>query len=271
MQALRIFFLVFAIAIAALIGWRVRNPEVQLRQAIGIESQSAAVIPRLSQSPPPRLSIEDQLAEAPDYARFFADFKHAFPADYSRIINSLSVRTAANGQFRSPDLYLSETLRDLRQTRGILAAQADPEPLGRVFDVQAQILAKLAATFPTLCLDFLYGGASQSFLDFSAQNRDLIAAMAEAALQAILDGEAKKIQRPAPSVDEFNLLEQDLVARGLDTVEIGALLDGRMPDPPLPAASMCTAGRTYLDALQNLPEETKLKMFALAVELMARS
>jgi len=95
--------------------------------------------------------------------------------------------------------------------------------------------------------------------------------MAEAGLDAILDGQAHRIERPAPTVEDFDLLEDELVARGLDTIEIGALLDGKMPDPPLPAPRMCAAGRAYLDALQNLPEETRLKMYALAVELMARS
>jgi hypothetical protein len=95
--------------------------------------------------------------------------------------------------------------------------------------------------------------------------------MAEAALQAILDGGSHRIERPAPTVDDFNLLEQRLAERGLDGVEIDALLDGKMPEPPLPAARMCAAGRAYLDSLRNLPEEIRLRMFALALELMARS
>ena len=230
-----------------------------------------AVLPQLDDLPVERQSIESRLAEAPDYLAFFADLKRAFPADYDRILGGFAARAATSGRVESPDFYLSETLRRLRRTRGILAAQAAAEPLGHVFEVQAQILTKLAATAPPLCVDFLYGGASDEFFDFSEKNRDLIAAMAEAGLAAILDGQAHKIERPAPSVEDFDLLEDELVARGLDTVEIGALLDGNMPDPPLPAQRMCAVGRAYLDALQSLPEETRLKMYALAVELMARS
>ena len=271
MQALRIVFVVMAIAILALIGWRGRQPLVPIRQATGAVPRLPALQPR-SKFPTERQSIEAELAATSDYSAFFADLKRDLPGDYERILNGFAAQAAAaKGRVESSDFYLAETLRSLRQSRGILAAQAEASPLSRVFDVQTQILAKLAATAPTLCVDFLYGGASEPFVSFSKGNRDLIAAMAEAALGAIVDGQAHHIQRQAPSVDDFNLLEQELVTRGLDKVEIGALLDGTMPDPPLPAERMCAAGRAYLDALQHLPDDTRLKMYTLAVELMARS
>ncbi|HWG06343.1 MAG TPA: hypothetical protein VG271_15135 [Beijerinckiaceae bacterium] len=268
MQALRVVFVVLAVAIAGLLGWRTQNLGPTAQPAV---NAPALAQPQASQFPERRRAVENEIASAASYSGFFADLKQDFPADYDRLLNGFAVRAAASGHVESPDLYLAEALRGLRQTRGVLAAQAQAEPLGRVFDVEAQILAKLAETAPPLCVDFLYGGTTASFLGFSGSNRDLMAAMADAALQAILDGQTHHVRRPAPSVDDFNVLEQGLVVRGLDDVEIGALLDGKMPDPPLPAERMCAAGRSYLDALQGLPQDTRLKMLALAVELMARS
>ena len=160
MQALRLVFVVLAIAIGTLIGWRAMHPVAPVRQASAVEPLLPAVLPQLDDLPVERRSIESRLAEAPDYLAFFADLKRAFPADYDRILAGFAARAATSGRFESPDFYLSETLRRLRQTRGILAAQAAAEPLGHVFEVQAQILTKLAATAPPLCVDFLYGGAS---------------------------------------------------------------------------------------------------------------
>jgi hypothetical protein len=271
MQTLRLVFVVLAIVIITLLGWRAMHPAAPVGQANSGEPPLPAVLPQLANLPAERQSIESRLAEAPDYRAFFADLKRAFPADYDRILGGFAARAAISRRVESPDFYLSETLLRLRQTRGILAAQAAAEPLGHIFAVQAQILTQLAATAPPLCVDFLFGGVSDEFFKFSEKNRDLIATMAEAGLTAILDGQTHKIERPAPTVEDFDLLEDGLVSRGLDTVEIGALLDGKMPDPPLPAERMCAAGRAYLDALQNLPEETRLKMYSLAVELMVRS
>lgn len=271
MQALRLIFVVLAIVIGTLMGWRAMYPAAPVRQANSGEPAPPAVLPQLDDLPVKRQSIEERLAEAPDYLAFFAEVRRAFPADYVRILGGFAARAATSGRVESPDFYLSETLRRLRQTRGIFAAQAADEPLGHIFEVQAQILTKLAATTPPLCVDFLFGGVSDEFFDFSAKNRDLIAAMATAGLDAILDGQAHKIERPAPTVEDFDRLEDELTARGLDNLEIGALLDGKMPDPPLSAERMCAVGRAYLDALRNLPDDTRLKMYSLAVELMARS
>jgi hypothetical protein len=66
-------------------------------------------------------------------------------------------------------------------------------------------------------------------------------------------------------------LENALTKRGLSKVEIDALLDGKTPDPPLEDARMCAAGQTYLDVLSGLPEPARLRIYGLAVELMARS
>ena len=52
---------------------------------------------------------------------------------------------------------------------------------------------------------------------------------------------------------------------------IEALLDGRSPEPAVEDARMCAAGRIYLETLRELPEEIRMRIYALAVELMARS
>jgi hypothetical protein len=62
-----------------------------------------------------------------------------------------------------------------------------------------------------------------------------------------------------------------LRAKGLDTPEIEALLDGKAGDPPIGDAKMCRAGQVYLETLAAMPEPTRLRIYSLAVELMARS
>jgi hypothetical protein len=104
-----------------------------------------------------------------------------------------------------------------------------------------------------------------------AQNRDLVAAMAIAGIDAIHDGEIKRIERPAPTGRDFDALEKALRAKGLDTPEIEALLDGKAGDPPIGDAKKCLAGQVYLESLAAMPESTRLRIYSLAVELMARS
>jgi hypothetical protein len=133
------------------------------------------------------------------------------------------------------------------------------------------MLRALAAKDPRLCVNFLYGGESPGFFEFSAQNRGLVAAMAIAGIDAIHDGEIKRIERPAPTGTDFDALEKALRAKGLDTPEIEALLDGKAGDPPIGDAKMCRAGQVYLETLAAMPESTRLRIYGLAVELMARS
>ena len=134
------------------------------------------------------------------------------------------------------------------------------------------MLRALAAKDPRLCVHFLYGGESPGFFEFSAQNRLLVAAMAIAGIDAIHDGEIKRIDRPAPTGKDFDALEKALRAKGLDTPEIEALLDGKAwGDPPIGDAKMCRAGQVYLETLAAMRELTRLRIYGLAVELMARS
>jgi len=95
--------------------------------------------------------------------------------------------------------------------------------------------------------------------------------MAIAGLDAIVDGQAKKNERQPPTDADFLLLEKAMAGKGLSQPEIEALLDGKTPNPPLEDARLCQAGRVYLEMLKTLPEPVRLRIYALAVELMARS
>jgi hypothetical protein len=218
-----------------------------------------------------RQAIEGHIAQVPEYQRFFDRLRLVLPSEYETVLDSFADRLVATGKEQSVDIYLSEAVRDLRQSRGALAAKADAAPLGRIFDVQLLMLNALSEADQRLCVDFLYGGASESFYQFSARNRQLASDMALAGLDAIVDGQAKKNQRQAPTDADFQLLETAMAGRGLSQSEIEALLDGKTPDPPLDDGRLCRAGRVYLEMLKTLPEPVRLRIYALAVELMARS
>lgn len=218
-----------------------------------------------------RGTIEAQIAHLPEYQRFFDRLRLALPSEYEATLDSFADRLVASGKEQSGDVYLSDAVRELRQNRGALAAKADAGPLGHIFDVQLAMLNALSNTDQRLCVDFLYGGASEAFYQFSAHNRQLASDMAVAGLDAIVDGQAKKNQRQAPSDADFRMLESAMTGSGLSQPEIEALLDGKAPDPPLDDARLCKAGRVYLEMLKTLPEPVRLRIYALAVELMARS
>jgi hypothetical protein len=206
-----------------------------------------------------------------EYQRFFDRMRLTLPSQYETTLDSFADRLVATGKEQSADVYLSEAVRDLRLARGALAAKADGAPLARIFDVQLAMLDALSKTDQRLCVDFLYGGASDAFYQFSARNRQLAGDMAVAGLEAIVDGQAKRNLRQPPSDADFLLLEKAMAAKGLSQAEIEALLDGKTPDPPLDDSRLCRAGRVYLEMLKTLPEPVRLRIYALAVELMARS
>ena len=60
-------------------------------------------------------------------------------------------------------------------------------------------------------------------------------------------------------------------AKHLSDDEIAALLDGKTFDPPLPDARLCQAGSTYLHILEDMPEDLRLRVYALSAQLLARS
>jgi hypothetical protein len=219
-----------------------------------------------------REKIEARLASAaPNYMRFFSRLKQVLPHEYDVILDSFAKQSLEGADMTNVDTLLSEAVRALRLSRGAMAAKADGPALSRIFDMQLAMMRALAAKGPRLCVDFLYGGASQAFFEFSSENRALVADMAIAGLDAINDGRAKKIERAPPSDQDFEVLENALKQKGLNETEIGAILDGKKPTPPIPDQRMCQIGQIYLETLATLPEPTRFRIYALAVELMARS
>ena len=130
-----------------------------------------------------RKDVEDAVASAPEIARFFDRLRLTLPTDYESAISAL-VSRRSGGASDSPDYDLSQAVKTLRQSRGALAAKADSAALGRVFEAQLAVLKALSAVDSRLCVDFLYGGASEAFLKFSATNRALVSDLAIAGLEA---------------------------------------------------------------------------------------
>jgi len=217
-----------------------------------------------------RAGVEETIANAPEIARFFDRLRLALPSDYESAVAALAARRSG-GAADSADYDLSQAVKTLRQSRGALAAKADGAALGRVFDAQLAVLKALSAVNARLCVDFLYGGASEAFLKFSADNRTLVSDLAIAGLDAILDGKAKNLARTTPTESDFQMFETSLRQNGVGSAEIGALLDGKTPDPPISDDRMCAAGKTYLETLQQMPDDVRGRIQALAVDLMARS
>ena len=253
------------------------GPRLTRSPAVAAKPPVDAPAPPVPSGPPSpahsaaRQTIEARIAQVPEYQSFFDRLRLTLPAQYEATLNGFADRLVATGKEQPVDVYLSEAVRDLRQARGALAAKADSASLARIFDVQLAMLEALSKTDQRLCVDFLYGGASDAFFQFSARNRQLASTMAIAGLDAIVDGQAKKNERQPPTDADFSLLEKAMVAKGLSQPEIEALLDGKTPDPPLDDTRLCQAGRVYLEMLKTLPEPVRLRIYALAVELMARS
>ncbi len=218
-----------------------------------------------------RQMVETEIAQTPEYARFFARLRETFTSDYEKTLQEFAERLSQTKTEQSVDYYLSEAVRRLRQSRGALAAKADPEAMSRVFAEQLAVLQAVAQEDKKLCVGFLYGATNQDFQRFAAAQRPLVADMATAGLEAMVNGKAKNLARSQPTEADFKALETALAARGLGKAEIDALLDGKMPDPPLDDARMCAAGQTYLEVLRTLPEASRTRIYGLALELMAKS
>ena len=246
-------------------------PPAEVADAQKPAEQSVAAEPAPTDKDAARQTLDRLIGGAPDYDRFFKRLREAFPVEYAAALDMFAARLVDSKHEESVDFYVSEAVRLLRQSRGVLAAKADPDPLTKVFDIQLKVLRAIGEEDPHLCVAFLYGATDQDFARFATTRRPLVADMALTGLDAIASGQAKKIDRAAPTENDFKILEAALLAKGLGKVEIDALLDGKMPDPPLEDARMCAAGQTYLETLHTLPEAARLRIYGLAMELMARS
>lgn len=274
MHALRVIVLLIGLAGSIAAGWwfidMATQPEIN--PATGAPKRMEAGLPtERNLRPVGRDAVETRLHLAPEHAQFFDALKAAFPQDYERLIESFAARAVHTSKLESPDVYLTDAMRALRRSRGVLAARARPDLLERVFETQAKAMGAMAQIDPALCVDFLHGRASDAFFEFSASHRDLVSALAQSGLAAIVDGAAEGIKRPAPTDADFSLLEAALKEKGLGPNEISALLDGKAPDPPLPDAAMCRAGQIYFETLRSIPEAARMRIYALSVELLARS
>lgn len=256
------------VAIGAGIGltWLALNPSPHMADASAVTRASAP-----ADKGGARQQIETLIASTPDYARYFARLRETFTADYEAAINDFATRLAETKEEQSVDYYLSEAVRRIRTSHGALAAKAEPEPIARVFEKQLEVLQAVAREDKRMCVAFLYGATNLDFQRFAASRRQIVSDMALAGLEAIVSGQAKNIERAAPTDADFRLLETALASRGLGKVEIDALLDGKMPNPPLEDARMCGAAQTYFEVLKTLPEPARTKVYGLALELMARS
>ena len=133
------------------------------------------------------------------------------------------------------------------------------------------MLNALSTRDPHLCVDFLYGGASEAFFKFSAEIARSSAISPSPGSRPFSTASRRTLRAPAPNEADFQAFEAALRKAGLAPLEIDALLDGKTPDPPLPDARMCAAGQIYLQTLAVLPDPARLRIYALAIDLMARS
>jgi hypothetical protein len=213
-------------------------------------------------------ALDAKLRAAPEYAAFFAQFRSLYPADYDTAAKQ-ALAQGIESQDNAADLFLTQAVQVLRQTRGLMGARAGGEALDHLFTQHQKVLAQLAATDPALCVDFLTGAPAERFVAFAGAHRALMAAEAQAGLDAIDDGARKKIDREAPTSEDFNDLEKILLAKGMSKDAVDQLLDGKTPNPPLSDSQQCQNGLIYLDAMKSLPDLQRLRLYALALEVMA--
>ena len=289
LQHLRILFAALAALLAGILAWNLAAEHREmLRRERGGDRATTRVLPQVAPpaptiistpaidppttpaAPPPHNALSDRMGEVPDYKTFRDRFAASFPGDWTRAVEVMGQPRADGLPSDTPDALFLETLKTLRRSRGALASKAASEPLSAVFTQQMRLLAALSSTDKRLCVDFLFGEDSRGFLAFAGTHRPLLVALAGAALDAVIDGAAKRIERPAPTDADFALLEKMLTERGLGAAEIEALLDGRHPDPPIADDRLCDAGLVYYDVLKQLPEDARLRIYALSVELMSR-
>jgi hypothetical protein len=285
MHHLRLLFMGLSALLAGILVWTLvaeheqtlQKDRIAAREQVRPTRPASAPIPPAAPGPSSqevlqgsRTRIADRLAEAPEYRNFRDRFAAAYPGDWSRALEVMGQRLPSDATIATPDAVFVEALKTLRRSRGAVAGKATARPLSAVFDQQMRLLAGLSATDKRLCVDYLFGEESRGFLDFAATHRALMAGMGMTTLDAILDGAGSQVERAAPTDADFADLEKMLTQRGLGTAEIEALLDGRHPDPPIADDRLCDAGLVYYDVLKQMPEESRLRIYALAVELMSR-
>lgn len=262
MHALRILFLMLAVALVGLLGWR----------AVAIHPQVAEMAPAPAGKPPPAApshvaTPEERLEEVPEFASFYGKLRSDFPRDYATLVDQMAKRAT----MPTGNAAIWDAMRDLQQSQGILAAQAGPAALDGYFGARQAVLDGLAPLNARECVDFLYGFTNPSIADFTEAHHGLVATLADWQVAAIEDGRSRHLDRSSPTNADLDALSAALASRQVSPQEIGVLLDGTTPDPPLTDARLCALGRLYLDALHGLPADTRQRIYGLAAELLARS
>lgn len=268
MNALRLVLLAIACVVLAGLGLRVLHPAWSPPRLVAARTVTPKPTPSHDDA---RQTVLSRLADAPDYIPYFDKLRAAFPSDYLDLVGQASNAVAQGARLPNPDRLITDAMHHLRQSRGILAAQAEAGPLASIFGAQAAIVDRLASRDDKLCADFLYGGTSPEFMAFAAKNRDVIERLALASLNAIISGKTSRVQRTEPTPDDFDRLTRDLKDGGYSEDEIAAVLDGKTFDPPLPESRLCAAAGAYFHAVERLPEDARLRVYALSAALLART
>lgn len=282
MIVLRLVLLSIAAAAALLLGWSyLQQISAPIQAAKSEAALETATPPSNPQTPPAKVTIDQKavlfsqieasIETSLEFAPFFQGLRKNFPAVYQIFLDEAAHRLEQTHETGGPDVLMSEAVQILRQSKGKFAANADSPSLQHFFETEISLLQALASTDQHLCVDFLYGGTSERFFQFSGDNRPLMEDMALASLDAISNGIEQHIERTAPNGEDFALLETALRSKGLQNDEINTLLDGKTQDPPMDDRKMCHLGQIYLQTLSEIPEPSRSRIFALAVELMAKS
>ncbi len=270
MKALRFVLLGLAVALIGGLGWRLGHLAPSPIRPVET-AKIRSVTPRGLDGSAARNIVLSRMTDAPDYIPFYDRLRTEFPSEYATVVDQASKAVIQTGRPPSPERLLTDALRDLRQSRGVLVAKAAALPLGEVFAAQSAMLDTLGEQNPALCVDFLYGGTGPDFMAFLATHRALLERIALATLNAIADGRTKQVDRDAPTSADFDQLTTVLKDHNLSNDQIAALLDGKSFDPPLPDAKICEAGRTYLHVLNDMPDELRQRVYGLSAQLLARS
>lgn len=274
MRNLRLALLGLAAIAAILLGAGFLQRALQSdRPARSAPPQVAATAPPVRDAAlaEPRRKIEATLATAADYVRFFDRLRLVFPSDYETILEGLAQAALASGRDPSTDAIMADAVAALRKSQGHLAAKASDQALGQIFTYQLNEMRSLAERDVHLCVAFLYGANNSGFLAYAANHRALIADAAIAGLDAMNSGRMDQVQRNTPSDGDFQTLDKALTEKGMSRPEIEALLDGKNADPPIADERMCRAGQIYLETLATLAPPSRARLYALAVDLMAKS
>jgi hypothetical protein len=267
MNVLRYVLLGLAACVLVVLGLRLTN----LQAPTGASRPGPAQSSDDGQLASARKLVEARMSEVPQFADFYRQLGEAFPRSYAGVVDSFSRKLVTSGTFPSAEAMILESLRQLQQSQGVLAARASAAPLSALFAARLAFLDALAPIDPKQCADFLYGNADLPFADFSTQHRALVADLATKQLAAMKDGQERHDPHEIPTAADFDLIAKGLAAKNLTADEISVLLDGKNVDPPIPDARLCEMGRAYLGVLHDLPDDARQRVYGLAAELLARS